>query len=258
MAEFDAKYATVKEMTAKPGIESTRILSTVSQAKLLLLQTGYLASDPAKVSSDLLLKARDLFEIDATLNLKSGNAKAFALAVRQLKVIYSRTQSILPPSEQMPLLLSLYLVYLLTLGRADEFGIELAIFRRLLPNNEFLNYADRTAGAVRDVSFARLSEIQGKQPSPLFQIFTANLVDSARIAYAKSLELSCRKLRLADVKALLNFAKEEEAKEFILANKWGLAEDGVTVQFPVREKGNAVIDKSARFVDLAIAISVHQ
>jgi hypothetical protein len=256
MTDFDSKYASVKEMLAKPGIEPSRILALVSQLKLLLLSTPFSSPDESSIPVDRLVIYRDVFEIDAVLNLKSGNVKAFVRAAKELKALYSRTATTLPKSEQMPLILSLYLVYLLTIGRADEFNVELPIFAKLAPNSELIAYAEKTALAVRDNSFSRISDLQGKQPSPLFQLFTADRVDQARLSYAKSLESTCTRLSVADVTSLLSFPNETETKAFLERINWTVAEDGVTVKFPVKdEKAKVVGNKSARYVDLAVAIS---
>ena len=258
MSDFQAKYSSLKEIDSKG--DTAKALELIHDLKLVMIQMPFLTKDEEKMTQEQRLMCRDILEIEATSSLKMKNLTRFQQVIKQLKSCYFR-QSSLPKSERMPLLLSLYLVDKLSLGQFVEFNIELPIVLSVVPEkNEFIKYATDLESAVLDNSFSKLFALEASAPSPLFNQLTARLLESARNNHADSIERSYKATTIAELVNILHFKSPEEAKEFVQKRNWKLSNDGLTVNFCLKENSKAkpAVDNAARYVDLAVSVSTIQ
>jgi hypothetical protein len=256
MTDLAGKYNVLKDLVSKPGRSLPHIGRILSDLKLMMLETPFLTHDESTLSVSDRLMFRHILEINATISIESDNIPEFARTIKQLKAVYYRGTGSLAPSPEMPLILSLYLVYLLTQQRFTEMNIELALAKKLCSDSPFLDFAFRLSQAVADNSFASLCELQRSEPSPLFQSFAQSLLDGARNTHADSIQRAYPVMTVAGLIKILHFDKREEAVAFIEKRGWTIKDGGEIVGFPEQtDTGKVVIDKAARYVELAVAIS---
>jgi hypothetical protein len=227
----------------------------LSDLKLMMLQYPFLTQDEPSMPRDLRLLFREVLEFVAIASIKTENVKEFVRVMRQIKSIYYRREDPLEKSEQMPLMISAWLLYLLTQAEVTEFSIEFALAKRFIGDHPFLVYADKLLQAISENSFARIYELQAKSPSPLFSFFLKNLLDGARNNHADSLQDAYESLKVTDLAKILHFSKLEDARDFIDKRGWKLSENEETILLQAKEERSRVVDKAARYVDLAVAIS---
>jgi 26S proteasome regulatory subunit N12 len=202
------------------------------------------------------VRFRDILEFDALVSIRSSKLEEFERAIAQLKCYYFRATN-LPPSDRMPLLLSIHLVHLLARKRIVDFNIELQLVRRVINENDYIDYATNLHESIINTSFSRLSFLEKQMPSDLFRHFTAELLDGARNNHADSIERAYQFLTLEDLAKILHLETVDEARQFATRRLWRLGEDGATVYFHGNEgeKGKGSVDMLARSVELSTQIS---
>jgi hypothetical protein len=256
MTDLAGKYGVLKHLVSKPERPLASIARVLSDLKLMMLDTPFLTHAESTLSVNDRLMFRHILEINAMVSIESDNTPEFARVIKQLKAVYYRGTGVVPPSHDMPLILSLYLVYLLTQQRFTEMNMELALAKKICGDSPFLDFAFKLSQAVADNSFASLCELQKNQPSPLFESFAQSLLDGARNAHADSIQSAYPTMNVTSLTNILHFEKREEAVAFIEKRGWRIEKDGEAVAFPEQaDKGKVVVDKAARYVELAVAIS---
>ncbi|KAK8863740.1 hypothetical protein M9Y10_011430 [Tritrichomonas musculus] len=255
MSELENKVNQLKSLIDAQNLDTAKITNLLKELKEQMIHTSFLTNEENKISEKDRLAYRTVLECDAILHIKTKNVKQFALDIQKLKTVYFREESALPKSDKMPLLLSTYLVYLLTQGQIVEFNIEIPNFRKLVGKNQFLDYSTELLHAVVDNSFTQLFNLNAKVPSPLFQNFTSLILDGARHSHADSLERSYKRLKLDELVQILHFENADQAKQFIDQRGWTLTKNNFIKFTHTEEKEKIADDEAARYVDLAIRLS---
>jgi hypothetical protein len=236
-------------------LDVRRAESLIGDLKVDLLP--YQSLDPrAGIAPDDRLKFRSLLEFDALISIRTRRVDALDRAMAQLKCSYFGDLA-LPRSPRMPLLLAIHLVRVLGAKRMVDFNIELQLARALMGPDPYLAYVADLHQCVTDHSFSRLLRLRGEPPSPLFETFTADLLNGARDNHADSVHRAYRALSLDDLRAILYFASPEEVRQFVRDRGWAVDAAGV-VRFDTQPetKSRAAADMLARSVDLSIQIAL--
>lgn len=239
-----SKFENLKQiMNSDVSLDAERAESLINDLKLDFLEFQLLTPKESELSDDKIIMFRDILEYDALYSIKTEKLDEFERAMAQLKCYYFRETN-LPPSDLMPLLLAIHLVAIL--GRKDQnkdkfvdFNIELQLARRYTQgDNEFLDYAADLHQSVIENSFARLFLLENQPPSPLFNQFTAGLLNGARNSHADSIERAYKHLTLSEISSILRFNNEDDVRQFVEKRNWQIKNDGVTVAFN-REEGQS-------------------
>ena len=261
MVDLKTRFATLKQLMEEKGeLQKDRILPVLRDLKMLMVQSPFLTNDEGKLPLEERVIFRDVLEYDAILAIKTVDTKSFTRVMKQLKSVYARQgENQLPKSEVMPVILTAWLIYLLTQSKVTEFNIEFPIVRKVVGANEFLDYASELEEAVSDNSFARIFKLQNACPHPYLSVFVAHLLDGARNSHADSVEQAYNNVTMVELATILHFANLDEAQAFVATRGWTVSADGVMITFDKKEdKGKPVVDEAKRYTELAVAISALQ
>jgi hypothetical protein len=252
----DLKFRSLHEILAREGpLDVRRAESLINDLKIELLPCQSLLPGDA-VPPEARLKFRNLLEYDALISIRTRNLEEFDRVMAQLKCCYFRDVE-LPPSDHMPLLLAIHLVRILALKKLVEFNIELQLTRDLLGPNEYLTYVADLHQSVIDNSFSMLFQLESAPPSPLFETFTADLLNGARRNHADSIERAYHCLTLNELGTILHFTSAGDVRQFVTNRpNWRLGQDDrVWFDTQPEAKLRTHDDMLARAVDLSIQIS---
>ena len=255
MDNYSKQFQVLSEMMeGDHSIDVQRAVSLVSDLKTIVLELPFLTIQEGQLPSEYRIMFRAVLEYEAILNIKRRMLEDFVRTLSQLKSNYYLSTD-LPSSNKMPLLLSIYLVHLLSLNLVSEFNLQFQLANRLIGDNENLNYVISLNRALSENFFSRLFTLEINPPSELFAQFTSDLLNGARHNHANSIEKSYEKLTISDLAKVLHFTKEDDARTFIHKRKWEM--DGMYVLFGKKNEMRQKLNDASveRFVDLAVQIS---
>lgn len=252
MADLQAKFASLKQLAG----EKKELKPILRELKLLMLQYPFLTQDEGKMPLEERVIFRDVLEYIALDAAETGDLKEFARVMRQLKSVYFRETDKLPVSEKLGLIMSVYLIYLITEAKLTEFNLEYPIIKQAVGESEYLTYAYNLEQAVSDNSFTRIFKLQEESPSTSFKVLIERILNGARSSYADSIEESYQNATIAEISEILHFSSLENAKAFAAERNWIIEKDDAPVVFSKKDdRRKDVDDEAARYVDLAVAIS---
>jgi 26S proteasome regulatory subunit N12 len=238
------------------ALDAQRATSLIQDLKTEIVKAQSESLELTQLSGEDRIRFRDILEYNALLSIRTRNLEEFERVLAQLKTYYFGVTD-LPPSERMPLLLSIHLIHILALKKLVNFNIELQLARSVLNQNPFIDYVADLHQSVIDNSFSRLFSLEDEAPSPLFKEFTEELKNGARNNHADSIEQAYKSLTLSELCQILHFETIDEARLFVRKRNWDVRENGTVVVFrPQNEpKVKSAQDMLIRAVDLSIQIS---
>ena len=253
---FNQKFEALKNLMETEGsFDVRRAQSLIYDLKTVLIDQPFLTNEEKNLPIEDRVTFRTILEYDAIVSIKTRSLDDFSRAMTQLKREYFNAPE-LPISERMPLLVSIYLVHLLTKNSISEFNIEYQYARKLISQNEYLDYVTDLYLSITDNCFSRLFSLELAPPSPLFSQFTTDLLNGARNNHADSIETSYQTLSIPELTKILHFQKYEDAQAFAVKRNWTISEEGIIVFPRKKEIRSKLTEKSVeRFVDLAVQIS---
>ena len=256
MELFNQKFQALQDIMEKEGsFDVRRAQSLISDLKIFLVDQPFLTHEEITLPIEERIKFRTILEYDAIVCIKTRSLDDFSRAMTQLKREYFNAPE-LPPSECMPLLMSIYLVHLLTLNSVSEFNIEYQYAIKLIGQNIYLDYVTDLYRSMTDNCFSRLFALEVDPPSKLFSQFTTDLLNGARNNHADSLEKSYETLSIPELARILHFQKIEDAHAFAVKRNWTINNEGLIVFGGKTEVRSKLTEKSVeRFVELAVQIS---
>ena len=257
MDSFNLKYKSLCEiMESTQPIDINRASNLVSDLKLIMVESSFLTTKEKLLPIEDRIIFRTILEYDAILSIKLRNLEEFSRAMDQLKCSYFRCSD-LPLSSNMDLLLSIYLVYLLSLNKNSEFNIQFQLTQRLCGQSKNLEYVMNLNESVIENSFTRLFSLELNPPSELFHQFTLDLLNGVRNNHANSIEKSYERLSINDLISILHFSNKEEAILFSKNRNWILSSNGNEIKFGLKHEYKQKLNENSvsRFVDLAVQIS---
>lgn len=109
----------------------------------------------------------------------------------------------------------LYLLYLLSCDRISDFHISLEIISPDDQENRFISFAKKLELYLLDGNYSKIMQMQSCLPTPDYQIFFEDLVDTCREKVAKCIECSYDKISIDKLKSMMRFSTNEELISFI-------------------------------------------
>lgn len=247
-------YEQIQPILYSEQYNEDEAIKRIQQLKELMLPFPIFTKDQNSLSPDQHVLFRKILEADAIISIRSRRLPQFENAINQLKCIYFSDLN-LPPSEDMPLLMSIHLVYLLSINKLVDFNLEFQLVHRLVPNNEYVEYAAELHKSVSDNSFSKLFTLENMPPSPLFSHFTTDLLAGARNNHADSIERAYTNLTIIELASILHFNTLAEAQAFIEFRHWNVDSNGLVVFNKKEDTSKQENDMVDRAVDLAVQIS---
>ncbi|KAK6495177.1 regulatory particle non-ATPase [Arthrobotrys musiformis] len=233
----------ISSFTARSHSTSLPLLST---AKLALLKASVLVPTQATISTNpqLLSQARDILEIGALTSIYLSDTESFSRYHSYLTPFYRIPSSILPPSQQEPKILGLYLLLLLSQGDAAGFHTALEVLNADGSGDaekgwqwgDFVRYPVTLERWLMEGSYDKVWEAtrKGKTPAEEFDVFTKILVQTLRSEIATSAQRAYPSLPISNAKNLLFLDTEKEVLQFARERDWDIR-DG-RIYFPADEE----------------------
>ncbi|EGX46016.1 hypothetical protein AOL_s00110g180 [Orbilia oligospora ATCC 24927] len=233
----------ISSFTARSHSTSLPLLST---AKLALLKSSVLVPTQATISTNpqLLSQARDILEIGALTSIYLSDTESFSRYHSYLTPFYRIPSTILPPSQQEPKILGLYLLLLLSQGDAAGFHTALEVLNSEGSGDaekgwqwgDFVRYPVTLERWLMEGSYDKVWEAtrKGKTPAEEFDVFTKILVQTLRSEIATSAQRAYPSLPISNAKNLLFLDTEKEVLQFARERDWDIR-DG-RIYFPPDEE----------------------
>ncbi|KAH8668452.1 SAC3/GANP/Nin1/mts3/eIF-3 p25 family-domain-containing protein [Xylariales sp. PMI_506] len=228
------------QLKSNPSLQYAEAASLLSKAKLALLQLKALTPTPT-TPANLLLLARDVYELGALASIRNRNPEAFTRYVAQLQPFYELPSTTLRPNaEARNKVTGLYLLLLLTQGRYAEFHSELECLSTRegtdgIEADRFLGYPIKLERWLMEGSYDRVWKAmkKGEVPSEEYSVFSEILTSQIRSEIASSSERAYPSLPLSSTKSLLFLDSEGAVVEFAQQRGW-VIRDG-QIYFPTSE-----------------------
>ncbi|RVD89351.1 uncharacterized protein DFL_000364 [Arthrobotrys flagrans] len=233
----------ISSFTARTHSTSLPLLST---AKLALLKSSVLVPTQATISANphLLSQARDILEIGALTSIYLSDTESFSRYHSYLTPFYRLPSTVLPPSQQEPKILGLYLLLLLSQGDAAGFHTALEVLNAEGSGDaekgwqwgDFVRYPVTLERWLMEGSYDKVWEAtrKGKTPAEEFDVFTKILVQTLRSEIATSAQRAYPSLPISNAKNLLFLDTEKEVLQFARERDWDIR-DG-RIYFPPDEE----------------------
>ncbi|KAK6498121.1 regulatory particle non-ATPase [Arthrobotrys conoides] len=233
----------ISSFTARSHSTSLPLLSS---AKLALLKSSVLVPTQATISTNphLLSQARDILEIGALTSIYLSDTESFSRYHSYLTPFYRLPSSVLPPSQQEPKILGLYLLLLLSQGDAAGFHTALEVLNAEGSGDsekgwqwgDFVRYPVTLERWLMEGSYDKVWEAtrKGKTPAEEFDVFTKILVQTLRSEIATSAQRAYPSLPISNAKNLLFLDTEKEVLQFARERDWDIR-DG-RIYFPPDEE----------------------
>ncbi|CAI5465251.1 unnamed protein product [Closterium sp. Yama58-4] len=212
--------------------------SLVSQLKLKLTLLPALPPlyQQSPTAQEELLLARDVMEHAVLLSVKQKDEALFERNYLQLRTYYTDTRSVLPPSENEPVILGLNLLRLLVANRIAEFHTELELLPDGLDENPCVKTAVQLEQALMEGAYARVLTARHAAPHPLFAHFLDLLMRTVRDEIAGCSEKAYESLEIKDACQLLMFTNEAELKPYAEQHNWEVRDGSVYFQRPQQQQ----------------------
>lgn len=254
---FKQKFTALTEILESNVVfDAQRASSLLNDLKNVVFTSNFLLVDQTNLSHDQQREFCRVLEYDALLNIRLRNMNKFNCSLLQLKGLYFRKTN--PPliSDLTSLLLSLSLIYYLSVDDFVEFNLELpSIISIIQQNDKYLMYALHLYEAISENSISRIISLTQFPPSPYFEQFTSSLLEGARKSYADTIKNSYRHLNVSQLTDILHFDTLQDTKQFIIKNGWIITPDDQVV-FLSSFKKSPDIDPAVRSVKLAVNFSL--
>jgi len=224
--------------TKEPDL--ARCQSLMVQLKLLVSVLPYpvpgeaaAAFEQSKSVSRELFLTREMLEYAVLLAVSLSDEAAFERSMVQLKALYGDYGRALPGSARQPVLLGLWLLFLLTENRIGNFHAELELLPRLAPGLStsagwrYVAFVVDLEQAKMEGRYSRLWQAPGQVPAESYAPFTEKLITTARHDIADALEAAYERLTRPDAAKLLGLKSAEDLQRFAVDRQWRLDADGL-------------------------------
>ncbi|KAJ7930262.1 SAC3/GANP/Nin1/mts3/eIF-3 p25 family-domain-containing protein [Mycena leptocephala] len=200
----------------------------LTQLKRDLLEEGVLLPQ-YHLSTDVLVVAREIFEIGALWSIHTQDFPSFDRYLSQVFTFYTDYVH-LPASQLEYRIWGLHLIRLLTQNRIAEFHIAVESLPGAAIDSPYIAHSMSLERWLMEGSYAKVWGMCVKPPSVEYQYFLNTLVGTTREEVASCAETAYRKLTLTDATTMLFFASRSELLGFGQERGWelNLTEDTIT------------------------------
>lgn len=146
----------------------------------------------------------------------------------------------LSESPRESLIVSLYLIYLLTKGRISDFHTHLEILPPKMRTHALVNFSVDLERDMNEGLYNRVWNACNALPDPAFRHFAENLSDATRRDIARCIEAAYDGLSVSDVMKLLHYTSADSAKfqAFATSEERGWSIEGNNVNFKQDQLSN--------------------
>lgn len=178
-----------------------------------------------------VLLTGDALETAALVCVKAQEDVHFERFYSQLRPYYFDFD--LAESARENLVVSLYLIYLLTKGRISDFHTHLEILPPKMRNHALIKFSVDLERDMNEGLYNRVWNACNALPDPAFRHFAENLSDATRNDIAKCIEAAYDTLSVSEVLRLLHYTSSDSGKfqAFATSEERGWSIEGQTVNF---------------------------
>ncbi|KAJ1607958.1 proteasome regulatory subunit Rpn12 family [Cryptosporidium canis] len=187
----------------------------VMEMKVLLTELPSLSLSSREMDLTELVIARDVLELSVLASVRRRDLPGFERDFLNLQRYYVDYESVLAKSENQDVIKGLYLLYLLSCDRISDFHISLEIISPKDQENKFVSFSKELELYLLDGNYSKIMQMQSRLPTPDYQTFFLELVDTCREKVAKCIECSYDKISIDKLKSMMRFATNEELISFI-------------------------------------------
>ncbi|PPS94439.1 hypothetical protein GY17_00003508 [Cryptosporidium hominis] len=192
-----------------------KLSNLIKEMKILLIELPSLSLSSKEIDLTELVIARDVLEISALVSVRKKDLFGFERDFLNLQRYYIDYESILAKSENQDIIKGLYLLYLLSCDKISDFHIALEIIPPNDQENKFISFSKKLELYLLDGNYSKIMQMQSTLPTPDYQIFFKELIDTCREKVAKCIECSYDKISIDKLKSMMRFSTNEELISFI-------------------------------------------
>jgi len=212
-------YESLKSAWKKKSL--TDCDNLLKMLKVGLADLIFVPSETTKCSDQELKLARDILEIGVQWSVEMKDIDSFQRYMAQLKCFYNeKTQ--LEESPKKWELIGLHLLYLLSTAELADFHMELALIdHKTIEENVYIKHPVKLEQSLIEGRYNKVFTAKDDLPSPLYRLFTDNLLKTTRVQVGSCIESSFESISPAELTKLLRFSSAE-ATGFANKRKWKL------------------------------------
>ncbi|KAH8581709.1 proteasome regulatory subunit Rpn12 family [Cryptosporidium sp. chipmunk genotype I] len=192
-----------------------KLSNLIKELKIMLIELPSLSLSSKEIDLTELVIARDVLEISVLVSVRKEDLSGFERDFLNLQRYYIDYESILEKSENQDMIKGLYLLYLLSCDRISDFHIALEIVSPNDQENKFISFSKKLELYLLDGNYSKIMQMQSSLPTPDYQIFFKELIDTCREKVAKCIECSYDKISIDKLKSMMRFSTNEELISFI-------------------------------------------
>ncbi|TRY52979.1 Uncharacterized protein CTYZ_00002585 [Cryptosporidium tyzzeri] len=192
-----------------------KLSNLIKEMKILLIELPSLSLSSKEIDLTELVIARDVLEISALVSVRKKDLFGFERDFLNLQRYYIDYESILAKSENQDMIKGLYLLYLLSCDKISDFHIALEIIPPNDQENKFISFSKKLELYLLDGNYSKIMQMESTIPTPDYQIFFKELINTCREKVAKCIECSYDKISIDQLKCMMRFSTNEELISFI-------------------------------------------
>ncbi|KAF7457523.1 putative 26S proteasome regulatory subunit RPN12 [Cryptosporidium felis] len=211
-----SKLLNLLQQFAKGSAGNLNTLSTlIKQMKILLidLPTSSLSSKEIEVTEAAI--ARDVLELSLLVCIMKEDSVGFERDFLNLQRYYFDFETTLAKSKNQDMIKGLYLLFLLSRDRIGDFHVFLETISEKDQDNTFISCAKDLELYLLDGNYSKIMQMQSSLPTPNYQAFFNQLVNTCREKVAKCIECSYNKIGIGKLKNMMRFSNDQELISFI-------------------------------------------
>lgn len=242
--------------SSNPNLQQCK--QSIITLKKTLLRLGVFGNTTKsnRVDIKLLLQAREIYELACIVSLKAKNIQEFVHHYKLVRPLYrtinnNSSKDIQPDSDRRMGITYLYLLYLLSSIPAQlaEFHAEIETLQPNELTNHYIEAAISIERCLEEGSFTSVVKRTALPLPELAEVFIVRLANSAREAFANSIQVSYESIPYSSLQSLL-LATEEQVQDIIKDRGWIISSDKKTVNFPPIERPSSINLSSTNDMDL--------
>jgi len=179
--------------------------ATLSQLKIAMLDF------PSPADEAHMNVATEALELGVLLTVSEGDLDAFARSMAQLKPYYAAGVT----SARKHHILGLNLMHLLVDNRLSEFHSELELLSDQEASNAFVSFPINLERQLMVGIYDEVLTASLHVPDPSYQFFMDNLLQTVRDSIADCVEVSYKRMKIADAMTMMKFDAQAALMEYV-------------------------------------------
>jgi len=192
--------------------------SQIASLKQTLIQLPSMPPSPVQNPSELSA-IRGAYELLLQAFIKSQNISGIQQCFDMLKTLYYDYSPVIGASERFFEVMGLYLTYLLSFNKIEEFHCELEAIPFEQRQNSFIRFAVELEQYFMEGNYQQVLAAADHCPAQTFYFFLNRILDTIRFEIAASFEKAYSELTVKGACELLKLSTEQELRDFISAFK---------------------------------------